>query len=42
MEIAFTIQRGISDGEYLREMNPAYQEKRKEIEKKIVEARGSS
>lgn len=40
MTIAATIAQGENDGEYMRELNPKYQQIRKEMQDKMSAARG--
>ena len=42
MSRAFTYKRGCDDGEYLRQINPAYQRRMKELRKEMQQAQGSS
>ncbi len=39
MVIAATLQQGIGEGEYLRELNPVYQKKQAEMRKQLEAAR---
>lgn len=39
MSAAFTYQRGVNEGEYLREINPKFQAERKAMNKAIEAAR---
>lgn len=40
MTMAFAIERGENEGEYLKEKNPEYQRQRKQMTNEMVKARG--
>jgi hypothetical protein len=40
MSIAFTVDNGQNEGEYLRELNPEWTKKKKEMQKKMEKAQG--
>jgi hypothetical protein len=41
MRRAFTLMRGVNDGEYLRECNPEYQQQLKDAAAEIQKAKGN-
>ena len=41
MSIAFTVENGQSEGEYLRELNPEWNKKKKEMQKKMEKVQGN-
>lgn len=42
MSVAFTIQRGKGNGEYMRECNPVYQKQKAEMQAEIAKANGGT